>query len=83
MINKLLDYFREPSVSTVLVAYQKTLTDLRAVSDYHVNKQLAIETKQDKLLAKVEALQVKADLSFAEAALAHDTVVKFNKFLSN
>ena len=83
MLNFNRSIFKSPSVSSVLATYQKTLTDLRAVADYHVDKQLAIETKQDKLLAKVEALQAKADLSFAEAALAHDTVVKFNKFLSN
>jgi len=83
MINKLIGYFKSPSVSSVLATYQKTLTDLRAVADYHVDNQLAIETKQDKLLAEVEALQVKADISFAEAALAHDTVVKFNKFLNS
>jgi hypothetical protein len=83
MLNKLLHLLIAPSVTSVLATYQKTISDLRDVADYHVNKQLAIETKQDKLLAKVEALQVKADNSFNEAHLAHETIAKFDKFLNS
>jgi hypothetical protein len=83
MLIKLLSYFKSPSVTSVLATYQKTISDLRDVADFHINKQLAIETKQDKLLAKVEALQVKADNSFNEAHLAHETIAKFDKFLNS
>lgn len=81
MLNKLIGFFKSPSVSSVLATYQKTITDLHTVAQHHADKQVRLAEQQDKLLAQVDKLQEQADLSWAEAHLAFETINKFNKFL--